>query len=603
VSRGKLIGIAATVVATLALLLAAVFILRTKDRDVVATDESAMAEEEEPLPAPDSPSAAEAPAENQSDSATAAPDDSAPLPGPGWTALFNGRDLTGWKTVGGDAWQVVDGAIDNAKGPPGAYLATERDFGDFELELEYRMAPGANSGVYFRAPENLGKNSIQYLEVQLLDTQRPSPLTNSADRVNGALYGVAAVSHEAPVTPNAWDRLALRAEGDRVSVEINGVQVVDADLSLLREAHPNMPGLWSRQGRILLQYHNGKTEFRNIRIRESQPSAAAIPIDGAAAPSPQKNEDDGIPRGEWFSVTEELTTLAQGNANVTVKDGVFELRDYSRLLLSIRARDVMIRAKVKPDSAANACMNLRVKDGNTYVAIRRQFGDASIGKGDPTFSFLSPKATGPFRGDGFQEFVFSAIGDTLAIDVNGQRVNEVADTTLRDAGQMGISAIYGTAWFKDVEIKILDPSPEAPETPVTFQGHAYRFFAESLAWRKAKDRCEELGGHLVVIDSAEENVFVAGLISKAGWKDAWIGITDEEEEGAWRTMAGEPPSYTNWLANQPNDKGGGEDYAIISNRTFGQPIGWRWCDQPNESVQHTPGFVCEWDDATDAKGF
>jgi hypothetical protein len=352
------------------------------------------------------PSAEEPPLE------TAIPPRSTPaanFPGPGWTSLFNGRDLEGWNVLGGDAWQVVDGAIDNAKGPPGSYLASESSFGDFELDLEYRMAPGANSGVYFRAPADLSRNSTEYLEVQLLDTQRPSPLTNSPDRINGALYGVAAVSQEAPVIPNAWNRLTLRAEGDRVTVRVNGVLVVDADLEPLRQEHPSMPGLESGEGHLHLQYHNGKTEFRNLRIKDLTP------------------------------------------------------------------------------------------------------------------------------------------------------------------------------------------------TPRSHQGHAYQFFAETLSWHEAQSRCEELGGHLAIIESAEENAFVAGLIAEAGWEDAWIGITDEAEEGTWLTVRGETIDYTHWYDKQPNNKPPGEHYALITNRIVGQPVGWRWCDQPAEPTQHQPGFVCEWDDATDSK--
>jgi hypothetical protein len=85
---------------------------------------------------------------------------------------------------------------------------------------------------------------------------------------------------------------------------------------------------------------------------------------------------------------------------------------------------------------------------------------------------------------------------------------------------------------------------------------------------------------------------------KAGFVDTWIGITDEAEEGDWRAVTGKPLTYMNWsrTGNQPNNKGGGEHFALLSNRTFGQqPLSWTWCDQPNQSVQHQPGYVCEWD--------
>ena len=70
-----------------------------------------------------------------------------------------------------------------------------------------------------------------------------------------------------------------------------------------------------------------------------------------------------------------------------------------------------------------------------------------------------------------------------------------------------------------------------PADAVTFNGHFYRFYPDAMSWKQAKARCEAIGGKLVVIDSAEENAFVGGLIQAAGKVDAWIGATDEAREG------------------------------------------------------------------------
>jgi hypothetical protein len=138
-----------------------------------------------------------------------------------------------------------------------------------------------------------------------------------------------------------------------------------------------------------------------------------------------------------------------------------------------------------------------------------------------------------------------------------------------------------------------------PEDARVFQGHAYEFFSEQITWKAAAVKCALLGGHLVTIESADENKFVAELLAAAGRVDAWIGITDEGQEGVWRMVDGKPLTYTNWFANQPNNKANEEHYGLLSNRTFSnsRPMGWTWCDQPNESKQHQPGYVCEWDHA------
>jgi serine/threonine protein kinase len=141
----------------------------------------------------------------------------------------------------------------------------------------------------------------------------------------------------------------------------------------------------------------------------------------------------------------------------------------------------------------------------------------------------------------------------------------------------------------------------AQEQAAAYNGHSYKAFDDRVTWQEAQSRCRQMGGHLVVIETAAENQFVANLLEKAGVVDAWIGITDELVEGEWRTVTNQRQIYTNWSTGQPNNKSSEEHYALISNRTFGtglgaSPFGWKWADQPNASDAHSPGFVCEWDE-------
>ncbi len=148
-----------------------------------------------------------------------------------------------------------------------------------------------------------------------------------------------------------------------------------------------------------------------------------------------------------------------------------------------------------------------------------------------------------------------------------------------------------------------DGAAQIPNEARSFNGHAYKFFPEQLPWKTAKARCEALGGHLVILETAAENAFVAKLVEESGRLDTWIGATDEGAEGQWRWVNGELVTWTNWfqLQKQPNNKGGAEHFCVMSNQQLqmGQRIGWTWCDQPNV-VQpiHQPGYVCEWDAAT-----
>src|SRR5438105_3593988 len=89
-------------------------------------------------------------------------------PPPGFERLFNGKDLTGWKSTGNmKVWGAEDGVI-YVSGGGGGWLMTEQEYGDFELRLEYKMSKGANSGVALRSPLK-GDPAYAGMEIQLID--------------------------------------------------------------------------------------------------------------------------------------------------------------------------------------------------------------------------------------------------------------------------------------------------------------------------------------------------------------------------------------------------------------------------------------------------
>ena len=90
-----------------------------------------------------------------------------------WKPLFNGKDLSGWKVIGGSptAWKVEDGLL-YCGGGGGSWLATTDEYANFELELEFRLPEGGNSGVFLRTPE-VSEPSSKGMEIQILDD--PSP--------------------------------------------------------------------------------------------------------------------------------------------------------------------------------------------------------------------------------------------------------------------------------------------------------------------------------------------------------------------------------------------------------------------------------------------
>jgi len=175
-------------------------------------------------------------------------------------ALFNGKDLSGWKTIGNDpsAWKVVDGILRNeAVQKPGAHksyanIRTEREFEDFNLQLEFRVPEDGNSGVYLRG----------IYEVQV---------ANSFGRRNdphncGALYSRIMPSENVSKPPGEWQTFDITLVDRHLTVIHNGRKTID------NQAVLGCTGgaLWSdefRPGPIYLQGDHSFVDYRNMVLR------------------------------------------------------------------------------------------------------------------------------------------------------------------------------------------------------------------------------------------------------------------------------------------------------------------------------------------------
>jgi hypothetical protein len=209
----------------------------------------------------------------------------AQAPPPGFKPLFNGKDLTGWR--GGDTfdhrkwlampdairdgtnqlwtadmrkhWSVENGELINDG--YGKYATTEKDYGDFELLVEYKTVPKADSGIYLRGVP----------QVQIWDFTEKEKFNMGADKGSGGLWNNSAgapgkdplVLADRPF--GEWNKFRIRMVGARVSVWLNDKLVVD---------HANMENYYDRKqpvpakGPIELQTHGGEIRWRNIFIRE-----------------------------------------------------------------------------------------------------------------------------------------------------------------------------------------------------------------------------------------------------------------------------------------------------------------------------------------------
>lgn len=187
-------------------------------------------------------------------------------PPEGFTSLFNGTDLSGWKATGKmDVWGAEKGVIYVEKGG-GGWLLSEKEFGDFELRVEYKMSKGANSGVALRTPTE-GDPAYVGMEIQLIDDEGwPGKLADYQH--TGSIYDVVPASKLNNKPIGEWNTIRIVAKGSMVKVEVNGTTVVDANLEDHKEKKgAKHPGISRGKGHVGFQSYNTRVEFRNIFIK------------------------------------------------------------------------------------------------------------------------------------------------------------------------------------------------------------------------------------------------------------------------------------------------------------------------------------------------
>lgn len=194
---------------------------------------------------------------------------------PGFKPLFDGRTLEGWTTLPRNeptgAWKVAESVL-HVEGRPGN-LSTDRDYGDFELRLEWKVGPLGNSGVFYRAPDG-GSAFRAAIEYQLADNARQAS-QDHPDRQAGAAYGLYPPTQACDRPTGEWNALRIVVRGAEASHWLNGCKVAEFRIGsdeFNRRAAAKFPKetrfAGARTGRIVLQDHGSAVWFRNIRIRE-----------------------------------------------------------------------------------------------------------------------------------------------------------------------------------------------------------------------------------------------------------------------------------------------------------------------------------------------
>lgn len=186
----------------------------------------------------------------------------------GYTSVFNGEDLSGWKGPV-EEYDVVNGALMCRPGKGGT-LYTAETYDNFTVRLEFRLPPGGNNGLAIRYP---GEGNPAYdgmTELQVLDTDHPIYAGRLDPRqAHGSAYGMAAAATGYLRPAGEWNFQEVTVDGSTIRVELNGTVILDTDLSEISEYmadHPH-PGKDLKSGHFGFAGHNDPVRFRNIRIQ------------------------------------------------------------------------------------------------------------------------------------------------------------------------------------------------------------------------------------------------------------------------------------------------------------------------------------------------
>ncbi len=418
-------------------------------------------------------------------------------PPKGFTALFNGKDLSGWHgwaihTKGAapadvaklapddrakkldewttDAkkhWSVDKGELVNDGS--GAYLATDKDYGDIELLLEYKTVAKADSGIYLR-----NTPQVQIWDWnQVFDPKNPNrkPHLGSGGLFNntpGANGRDPLVLADKPF--GEWSTFRIIQVGERTTVYLNGKLVVD---------YARMENYWDRKsplpkvGKILLQTHGGEIRWRNVFVREI-PSTEANEILRKSNAKGFESVFNGKDFDGWAGAVENYEVIDNAIVCKKGKGGnIYAKPEYA---------DFTARLEYKLPPGGNNGLALRYPGGSVHVATQAMCELQILDDTDPKYAKLDPRQfngsaygmvpaqRGFLRPVGEWNFMeVTAKGSTLQVELNGTRildadlskVTEFKDKQPhpgkdRTTGHFGFAGHNDPVAFRGIEIRKIE---------------------------------------------------------------------------------------------------------------------------------------------------
>jgi hypothetical protein len=198
-----------------------------------------------------------------------------------WEVLFDGKSIDKWeKFDGGEVtgWKIADGILNNSGvgSDHGGDIITKKEYENFELYVEWKIAPESNSGIFYHVQKGITKKIYESgPEYQLLDDKGwPTKLADS--QYTGSNYSMEAPVGAEVAPVGEWNTTRIVVKNPHVEHWLNGKKVVEYELWSDKWNAQKAAGKWkdaehygvAKKGHIGLQDHGGLTQFRVIKIRE-----------------------------------------------------------------------------------------------------------------------------------------------------------------------------------------------------------------------------------------------------------------------------------------------------------------------------------------------
>ncbi|WP_435020889.1 family 16 glycoside hydrolase [Tundrisphaera sp. TA3] len=520
-------------------------------------------------------------------------------------SVFNGKDIADWSAWGDDGpmngagteavWSVKGGVL-HGSGLRSHLFSPRGDYRDFRVRAEVRINDGGNSGLFFRASRKAG--FPDGYEARIGSNGTDPNRAGSPDRNPLPPYQIT----PGTVHPDTWFVLEAEAVGNHIRIWVDGKLQVDW----------TDPASTYTSGFFAIRCHDASSHVQVRKLAVAEINSTAQDAASSRGFTPLFNGKDlagwkthpGQPGG-WRVIDGILTGRGAATSHLYTERSDF--------------KDVHVRARVRINDGGAGGLYVRSSFGARNPANAPRFCDGYVAGINATAG-PNPNRTGSLYGPSgpsgplvkcipespapagrWMTLEMIAEGRKVVVKVDGATL---VDHTLRPSetaatGHIALllSRPQAVIEFASIEIKELNAaettaSAAYPPGAASFQGHHYKAFPQQISWHAAQDRCRSMGGHLAIIESEEENRFVADLARNRQLDAAWLGATDEKAEGRWTWVDGSPMTYANWESSalQPNNKGGIEHYAALLCRFDGS-----WCDQPDDGLPEQPGYICEWD--------